>query len=80
MRAIAASCLRTDPDTKTETLVELPAKIDIQVPGPFEFRYIVCLQGTPTTGFNSLHRAKNAIRRHFRVAGRKDMRWAEGNV
>lgn len=30
--------------------------------------------------FTSLHRAKNAIRRHFRIASRKELLWFEEQV
>lgn len=84
MRAIAASYIRQDPDTKVETVVFLDAKIIVNsnaeqrnagVP-----KYTVKIPYQFLNPFTSLHRAKNAIRRHFRIASRKDMRWTEVNV
>lgn len=77
MRAIAASYLRTDPDTKTETLVDLPARIKLWTDLDGSRLYLPIAIDVNLGGTSSLHRAKNAIRRHFRVASRKDMRWTE---
>lgn len=82
MRAIAASYVRQDPDTKAETVQALHAKIYINSAAEMRNadvgRYTVKLPfGEFGTTFTSLHRAKNAIRRHFRIPSRKAMRWTE---
>lgn len=77
MRALAAKQITHDQHGNEIAIHLVDAYITVHAPIESQGRYNVHLDGEIFV-HSSLHRAKNAIRRHFGIESRKQLRWEEG--